>query len=303
MSILGIIAKIARRMPYTVHKARIFKNNRSLKRIKLHIDDIDDLYIYVINRCIENADNPRWALMADKYAVREEVERIAGPGHLIPLLGHWNEPADIDFDALPSEFILKTNNGCGTNIFIHNKASIDRKSIIQRLNKSFKFPYPELSGQLHYAKIAPCVIAEDILLQDGGKKSLTDYKIHCVNGKPLVVYVFTDRDEINHFDFSMRSFTPDWKEILPGQTPDDVRHNNPAEDKPELLDEMLEMASRLSAGEEYVRVDLYCTNGRVYFGEMTFSPDTYLNKCYKGFQENMRYLLNKIKEDRKAHGK
>ena len=41
--------------------------------------------------------------------------------------------------------------------------------------------------------------------------------------------------------------------------------------KPEKLEEMLEVAEKLSQGFPEVRVDLYYTNGKIYFGEMTFT--------------------------------
>ena len=42
--------------------------------------------------------------------------------------------------------------------------------------------------------------------------------------------------------------------------------------KPTCLVEMIKIAEILSHGFSYVRVDLYEISGRVYFGEMTFTP-------------------------------
>lgn len=298
MAIIDLIAKMAGRMPYVVWKARFFKHFHRIPRLKGDISEFKTLGQYVVNHGLANRANPRWGVMADKYAVRAEVDRILGPGHLIPLLGRWENPEDIDFDTLPQSFILKTNNGCGTNIFVHDKNAIDRQEIIRRLKKSLKFPYPELTGQLHYAMIKPCVVAEEIIVQDGGHKSLTDYKIHCVNGEPVTFYVFTDRDEVNHFDFTLKAYTADWREMPPGCDPADVAGNPEAADKPEWFDEMLDMARKLSAGEEYVRVDFYQTQGKILFGEMTFTPDTMLHQCYAPYQKAMRYVLDRIRADR-----
>ena len=41
--------------------------------------------------------------------------------------------------------------------------------------------------------------------------------------------------------------------------------------KPINLDYLLECARILSKGHKQVRVDLYDINGRIYFGEMTFT--------------------------------
>ncbi|MCH5220543.1 MAG: hypothetical protein J1F20_08240 [Muribaculaceae bacterium] len=297
MTFINIIAAIAAKMPYTVYRLRFFKHFYKIPKIKGNLSTFDSLYQYVINHGIKNGSNDRWGILADKYASRFEVERLLGSEHLIPLLGHWENPENIDFDALPDSFILKTNNGCGTNIFIHNKNSINRSAIINQLKKSLQFPYPQLTGQLHYAQIKPCVIAEKLMLQGNDSKSLTDYKIHCVNGEPIELYIFSDRDETNHFDFTMKAYTPQWREMPEGTNPDDVKDQPIAPDRPEWLDEMLDAARKLSAGEEYMRVDFYHIDGQIFFGEMTLTPDTIFNKCYKPYQRAMRYILDLIRKD------
>jgi hypothetical protein len=35
---------------------------------------------------------------------------------------------------------------------------------------------------------------------------------------------------------------------------------------------MIDVASRLSEGFDFVRVDLFNVDGRIYFGELTFTP-------------------------------
>lgn len=300
MGVINIVAKLAGRMPYIVWKARFFKRFHRVPRLKGDISQFKYLSQYVVLHGLENRNNARWGVMSDKYAVRAEIDRLLGPGHLIPLLGHWENPDDIDFDSLPKSFILKTNNGCGTNIFVHDKDTADREDIVRQLKKSLSFPYPQLTGQLHYAMIKPCVVAEEIIVQDGDHKSLTDYKIHCVNGEPVTFYVFTDRDEVNHFDFTLKAYTAKWREMPPGTTPADVEDASEAPDKPEWFDEMLDMARKLSAGEEYVRVDLYQTGGKILFGEMTYTPDTAFHRCYKPYQGAMRYVLDRIRSERQS---
>lgn len=298
MIVVNSIAKVAKLMPKVVLKARYFKHSRHWPTLSKDINKIDSLVQYVMQHGVENRNNPQWIKMADKFKVREEIDRKLGQGHLVPLLGHWENPEDIDFDKLPKSFILKTNNGCGTNVFVHDKDKADRDMIVRQMKRALAFPYPELTGQLHYAHIKPMVVAEEILSQGDGRKSLTDYKIHCVNGEPQTLYIFTDRDEVNHFDFTMMAYTSKWQEIPPGSSPDEVADNPEAPDKPEWLDEMLEMARKLSENEEYVRVDFYCVDGKIYFGEMTYMPDTFFNKCYNPYQKAMKYLLDKIREGR-----
>lgn len=296
MSVKGIVAKVAKRHPSMVWRARHFKHFH--RRLRLHTDfqSIPDLWTYVVRAAIANGGNRRWALMADKYAVRREVARICGAEYLIPLEGRWKRPEDIDFDALPRQFILKTNNGCGTNIFVHDKAQIDTAAIVAELNKALAFPYPELTGQLHYSMIKPCVIAEKLMEQPGAS-SLTDYKIHCVGGEPAAIFRFSERGEINHFAFKLNAYTPQWQQIGHYQDPAEVSDNAPDADRPECLDEMLSLARKLSEGEEYVRVDFYIIDNHIYFGEMTFTPDVGAHPSFKPYMRVMDYILQIIKKE------
>ena len=104
---------------------------------------------------------------------------------------------------------------------------------------------------------------------------LTDYKFHCANGEPLFVLTVYNRktDGDNGMSLSFDMFDMNWKQIkgmiphkkeLPGDgtTP-----------KPETFDRMVEIARILSKDFDFVRVDLYERNGKVLFGELTFSPD------------------------------
>lgn len=293
------IARIARRFPKTIHRVRYFKHLYKLINFNGPISKVNSLMEYVCRASVANRNNARWALMADKYGVRSEVEKLIGKEHLIPLYGHWENPEDIDFDALPQEYILKTNNGCGTNIIVRPGKQIDRENIKLQLRKALDFPYSELSGQLHYSLIPPAVIAEKLMDQGNGQKSLIDYKVHCVNGEPRIVYVFSDRDEINHFDFNVKPYTLKWQEIPHFTSPADLPEDAPvAPNKPAGFDKMIDLARKLSAGEEYVRVDFYIIDGVIYFGEMTYTPDVGYNKFFRPYMRVMDYILNCIRTDR-----
>lgn len=101
-----------------------------------------------------------------------------------------------------------------------------------------------------------------------------DYKIHCFNGRPEFIMVSSDRrnngDKAMHV--TQELYDINWKPIF------EVKRSGfeiPGDGKkpvPEHLDEMLRVARILSEGIDFVRIDLYDLKGRVYFGEMTFSP-------------------------------
>lgn len=87
-----------------------------------------------------------------------------------------------------------------------------------------------------------------------------DYKIHCFDGRPHFVQVHGDR----FGDHRCSICDPDFQR-LPVETPYPPGDFAP----PDHLGKLLEVASRLAAGLDYIRVDLYDVGGTVYFGEMT----------------------------------
>ncbi len=297
MNLLSIIGAGASCFPKTILQLRSFKALHRFISFSRPFDEVPFMWEYVCRAEIANKANPDWAMKADKYAVRRFVAGRIGEKYLIPLYGVWAKPEDIDFDALPDKFILKTNNGCATNVFVHDKSRLDRGEVIARLRKSLAFPYPELTAQPHYSMINPCVIAEKLMEQGDGAGSLTDYKIHCVNGEPVRIYVFKDRDEVTHFDFKVMAFDEQWNEY-PEALTDRFRAEPGSIARPECLEEMLEAARRLSAGEEYARIDFYVIDGRLYFGEITLTPDTASHPAYP--MTSMNVILDRIKADRRS---
>ena len=297
-----ILAAVGRRNPALILKLRYFRRHHKWLDLDAPIERMPNLITYILAQAVKTRDNKHWAMLADKYAVRQYVTQRIGAGHLIPLVAKWDSPADIDFAACPRSFVMKTNNGCGDIVFVHDKTTADRDAIAAKFARTLRSRYAEASGQLHYGLVKPCIIAEALVEQGEGHKSLTDYKVCCVNGTPQAVLVFADRDEVDHFDFKMNAYTPSWQLIAPGKTPADVADAPVAPGKPEALAELLRLAAELAHGLEYVRVDMYMVGDRVYFGEMTLTPDTALHPVYHKHQPLMGFMLDRIRADRKAAG-
>lgn len=291
-----MIKAIARKYPKLIIQLRSLKAIRRFVPLSGPIESVPYMWSYVFRAALANGQNPLWAMKADKFRVREFVANRIGKQYLIPLLGNWSDASEIDFDKLPEQFILKTNNGCATNIFVHSKKSLDRNKVIKELNSALKFPYPELTAQNHYSLIQPQIIAEK-LMTEPGHDSLTDYKIHCVNGQPVRIYVFQDRNEKEHFNFRVMAFDSDWNEH-PEALTEQFRAASGSIPRPAQLDEMLRCASALADGEEYVRIDFYLINDQVYFGEITLTPDTAAHPAYP--LHSMDPILDQIKADRAA---
>ena len=231
-----------------------------------------------------NTDTSMWSFLADKYAVRDFVASKCGESLLSELYGVWDNPDDINYQKLPNKFVIKANNGCGSVIIVRDKDHLNIESTNKQLKYWLKLPFGDISGQLHYSHIKPKIIAEELLIQDGNpNKMLIDYKIHCFNGKPLFVSVFSDRimykHQVNEMLYDMDWVAhPEWYD----ESKSDL-HESKLIDKPLCWEEMKTIAQRLSEGFKYVRVDLYVIDGKPKFGELTFTPglDTFYSKKFE----------------------
>lgn len=207
--------------------------------------------------------------LADKYAVREWVSNKIGSEYLIPLIGVWDKFEEIDFSNLPNAFCLKTNHSTSMNYVVKDKSKINIKKVQNLFHWWMMCPFWVGSIELHYKNIPRKIIAEKYIVEmDGG---LYDYKFHCFNGKPLFIQCIGDRDLKKHTGHQL-NYDLDWKPLKW------IFEDYPAfpynVSKPKCLSEMIRIAKLLSADFSYVRVDLYEIGGKVYFGEMTFTPSS-----------------------------
>lgn len=218
-----------------------------------------------------NTDTTIWSLLADKYRVREFVTEKIGEKYLPTLYGVYDSVEEIDYSKLPKSFVIKTNNGCASNFLVRDKENTDLAKISKELNYWLKFPYGELTGQRHYSRIEPKIIAEEFMFQkDNPKAALIDYKFYCFDGKPMYCNVLSER-VFNTHHFRKHMYDMDWKPI-PSFFAEKGRELLKEIDKPKTFEEMKKVAAILAEGFKYVRVDLYEINGEIKFGEMTFMP-------------------------------
>ena len=115
-------------------------------------------------------DNPLKTQLADKYLVRSWIAERIGMDYLIPLLGVWDDPENIEFDQLPDKFVLKTNHGCGWNIVIRDKKKADFSLIKEKLKTWMGYNFADITLERQYKDIVPKVICEE-LLESGNEKS------------------------------------------------------------------------------------------------------------------------------------
>ena len=200
---------------------------------------------------------------ANKYAVREYVEKKGLGKILVPLLGAWERAEDIDWDELPDKFVLKCNHGCAYNIVCSNKSKFNKDAAIRQLNKWMKEDFGIYNIELHYSKIKPHMITCEEYL---GEK-IVDYKFFCFNGEPKYIYV--SNDLIHDRQAQIGFFYLNGKKMP--LVRDDYAPMN-IDGFPPFFDDMKDDAVKLCKDFPFVRVDFFLANDTYYFAELTFTP-------------------------------
>lgn len=211
--------------------------------------------------------NPQYTIMVDKYLVKRYVSNLIGEEYLIPTLGVWDSADEIDFDSLPNRFAIKCNHNSGTGMFIcKDKTQMNVQKVKEGLRRGLNENYYLNNREWPYKDVPRKIIAEQFM-EDRKTGELRDYKFFCFNGLVKGLFIATGRSKGEHavcFDFFDENFNH-----LP------IKHGHPnalkTPEKPDTFEEMKRIAATLSRGIPSVRVDLYEINGKVYFGELTFT--------------------------------
>ena len=216
---------------------------------------------------------PEYAQMVDKYEAKRYVAEKIGEEYIIPALGVWEKFEEIDFDALPDQFVLKCTHDSGGLVICKDKQTLNKKEAEEKINNSLKENYYYHSREWPYKNVKPRIIAEKYI-EDHKKKgrNLDVYKIFCFGGKPMIIQAIqndkTKEETIDYYDTN-------WNCLR-------LRQNYPNSttplDKPPQLQRILEIAGALSQGHSFLRVDLYDVDDKIWFSELTFYSDSGMAK-------------------------
>jgi hypothetical protein len=202
--------------------------------------------------------------IADKAAVRSYVERRLG-SEILPKLYHLTgDPNSIPFDELPSRFVVKPTHGSGWVRVVTDKATLDRADLIATCADWLKRSYYRESREIVYKGVEPRILVEEFI--DDGGATPNDYKLFVFGGS--VEYIQAD---LNRFDrHKQLLYSPAWKKLDVRYIGDDISGEV---ERPPHLREMIEAAEILGRDWDFIRADFYDTAGRLYFGEITLTPN------------------------------
>ncbi len=209
--------------------------------------------------------DPLRTQLADKYKVRAWIAENIGKQYLPKLYGCWENANDINFQIFPEKYVLKCNHGCGWNVIVKKKLKeVEKKGIINKLNSWLQVNYAFVGLEMQYKDIHPKIIAEEYLENKEG--DIFDYKVFCFHGVPKYIMFLAERQS---GDLKMAFYDVNWNKQDFVYTYRKYEKDVP---RPEHLEEMLELSSKLSSKFKQVRVDWYdIPNVGLKFGEMTFS--------------------------------
>lgn len=258
---------LGRNNPILLVKIRYFFRFRK----SLNLDDPQTLNEKILWQSLKTEVGLRTKL-SDKWRVREYIEECGLSDILVNLYGVWDNAAKIRFEDLPEKFVLKPNHGSGDIIIVNDKSKINVASVVAQINNDLGKKYGELEGGRHYYDIEPVVIAEELLLNDPissqYSSSIIDYKIWCFNGKAHFIWTCSNRNDVTT---EVMTYDREWKRHPEYSIFNKHYYEGVPLPKPASYERMLEIAEKLAKPFPVVRVDLYNLNGRIYFGEMTFT--------------------------------
>lgn len=265
--IKGIASAIGRRNPELIVRIRYWM--RFHKRLDLdNPRTLNEKIQYLSLR----TDTAQWTRLTDKYQVREYVASCGLEHILNRLYGVWDNAGDIDFNSLPDSFVIKATHGSGDSIIVTDKSAVNEDEMRRTLDATLSQTYGLSEGNPHYSRIVPRIIAEELLVNDEVSavysSSLIDYKIWCFNGRPAYIWACTGRTKTSA---RVMTYDTQWNSHPEYSVFNDHYRRDGIIPKPERLEEMLSVASRLAGTFPVVRVDLYNLAGRIVFGEMTFT--------------------------------
>lgn len=198
---------------------------------------------------------------ADKYAVREYV-KSKNLGHILnELLFVWDDPQQIDWEALPDEFVIKCNHGCGYNVICRDKSQMNKKKTIRQITKWFNEDFSLFNVEPHYSKIHKKIICEKLL-----KGEIINYNFYVLNGKVIFFSVAggLGGDSEEHLTYYNADSTKARFENASFKA-----HENKLT---ELLPQMITVAECFGEDFPLVRVDLFDIDDRIILSELTFTP-------------------------------
>lgn len=205
--------------------------------------------------------NPLFTRLTDKYSARDYIRERVGDQHLVKLIWYGSDSKEIPFAQVPKRCVIKTNHSCGGVVIVDG--SVDQMQVTEHLEKALATNYYWYAREYQYYEIIPKILIEE-LIDDGQPSGPLDFRVWCFNGIPKLIQLDNSVHSIDVW------YDVDWNLL---NLTDVLKRREHCEiAKPRNFEEMMAVSTALAQGIDFVRVDLYSANGKVYVGELTFTP-------------------------------
>ena len=152
-------------------------------------------------------------------------------------------------------------------IICRDKSTLDldetKKQLSYHLNRNYWKKYREWP----YKNVKRKIIAEQFM-ENISKKESIDFKLFCFNGVVKFCQVISGRFSPNGVCVDMYDFSWNHLDIKEGNYP----NAGDVFEKPNCMNELKDIAQKLSQNIPFLRVDFNYWNNKLYFGELTFFP-------------------------------
>lgn len=222
---------------------------------------------------------------ADKILVKEYAKNTIGYDICPKTYYIYDSFDDININDLPNSFVLKMNNGCAKNIYCYDKSTFNLNNYADTINEWFTIIPGIKTKEYQYSGITPKIFAEELLI-NSNTESLIDYRFWCINNNVKFIAINSGRGWGGQY-FVDKNFN----KININNALHELKDAKINFYKPENFNNMIYIAEKLSKPFKFVRIDMYNINGKIYLGEMTFSPSGYNGHFItdEGKNEDIKY--------------
>jgi len=209
--------------------------------------------------------NPLFPLFSDKIAVKAEIAHLIGEQHIIETLWTGDTPEAIPFDDLAPPYVVKVNHSTGGILFVRTPQDVKQEMIVSSMRRQLRLSHGRRLREWGYLGIQPRVLIERMVETPSGDLP-EDYKFFVYHGRVHFIQFDCDRPRGLKLNFYDRAWN-----LLPAK----LRYPRTSAPipRPANLAQMIEMAEKIGAQFDFVRVDLYSSPQGILFGEVTFYPN------------------------------
>jgi len=209
--------------------------------------------------------NPLFPLFSDKLAVKAEIARLIGERHIIETLWSGDTPEAIPFDDLAPPYVVKVNHSTGGSLFVRTPQDVKQEMIVSSMREQLRLSHGRRLREWGYLRIQPRALIERMVETPSGDLP-EDYKFFVYHGRVHFIQFDCDRPRGLKLNFYDR----EWN-LLPAK----LRYPRTSAPipRPANLAQMIEIAEKIGAQFDFVRVDLYSSPQGILFGEVTFYPN------------------------------